>query len=93
MAKRKSAPPPSRSGLKGARGKTGPTGPPGVTPDVLQKILDDVIDLRRIADIQFERLAQIQAQLDVLLASLTKKRQERASKATQVWNRPDSSAD
>ena len=73
MAKRKSAPASSR-GQDGVRGNTGRTGPPGVAPEVVQKILEDVIDLRRIAEIQFERLAQIQAQLDLLVASLTKKR-------------------
>ena len=52
----------------------GPSGPPDVAPEVIQKILDDVIDLRRIAGIQRERPAQIPAQLDLLVASLTKER-------------------
>ena len=57
-------------GARGERGERGAVGAPGVTPAVLQALADNLEQMRKDAAVQFERIAQLQAQLDVALAEL-----------------------
>ena len=72
MAKRR----PER-GVRGPKGQRGERGAPGITPAALRAIIADIrqihADLEQVhadATIQFERIAQLQAQLDRALKAL-----------------------
>ena len=57
-------------GARGERGERGAVGAPGVTPEVLRALTDKLEQMRADAAVQFQRIAQLQAQLDVALAEL-----------------------
>jgi Collagen triple helix repeat (20 copies) len=61
-------------GPQGATGATGPTGPAGAsTPLVmLSTIVQHIEAIQRDLEVQFQRTAQIQADLDLLRAQLAK---------------------
>jgi hypothetical protein len=57
-------------GPRGERGKRGAIGPPGIAPKELRAIISNLGQLRAEAAIQFQRIAQLQAQVDRTLKAL-----------------------
>lgn len=57
-----------RRGATGPKGERGERGDPGITPDALDSLTEVVEALRAESVIQLQRIAQLQAQLDVTLA-------------------------
>jgi len=66
MAKTKT----KRAPTRGPRGERGFQGPPGVSPSTLADLIRTVEELHADAGIQFKRIAQLQAQLDLTLKTL-----------------------
>lgn len=55
-----------RTGARGKTGKTGPRGPSMKRSEVLAIVEDQFREIRNKLDLQLQRTAQIQAQLDYL---------------------------
>ena len=66
--------PEGRTGPAGPTGGEGPTGPPGVSAplEIIAKIRRELQDTAHVLEIQFQRIAQLQADLDILRATLVK---------------------
>ena len=60
---------------KGERGEPGERGPGVVPAEAVEKLERDIEKMRRDADTQFKRIAQLQARLDVTLAELQRLKQ------------------
>jgi hypothetical protein len=60
----------SRKATRGPRGFRGLPGVPGILPAALLKMTNTVDMLQADAEIQFKRIAQLQAQLDLTLKTL-----------------------
>jgi hypothetical protein len=56
--------------MRGKTGKTGAAGKPGITPEAVEALTSALQTLRDDAAVQFHRIAQLQAQLDVALGEL-----------------------
>ena len=59
-----------RKSERGPRGFVGRRGTPGVKPDELRTIIEDIEKVQAEAALQFKRTAQIQMQLDATLKAL-----------------------
>ena len=57
----------TRRGLRGLRGLQGR---PGISPDAVRALIDSMEQIKADAGIQFQRIAQLQAQLDMTLKAL-----------------------
>ena|SRR6516164_10238382 len=55
-----------KTGVRGPRGRTGPVGPVAVTRDDFEAAMQSINANFRSLQIQFQRIAQIQAELDEL---------------------------
>lgn len=55
---------------RGRRGAKGRRGAPGIAPGALRSIIADIEKMHADAGIQFQRTAQLQAQLDMTLKAL-----------------------
>jgi hypothetical protein len=55
----------SGQGRRGPRGPVGPAGP-GAPPDAIEQLMVQLESIQRSLAIQFERIAQLQADLDML---------------------------
>jgi hypothetical protein len=65
--------PKGERGERGERGEPGEPGAPGITPDTLSDLVKAVEALRTESEIQLRRIADLQAQLDVTLARLSRR--------------------
>ena len=68
MAKKKSGK--KAQAQRGRRGAKGKPGAPGIAPGALRAIIADMEQMHADAGIQFHRIAQLQAQLDMTLKAL-----------------------
>ena len=73
---------------RGRRGAKGKPGAPGIAPGALRAIIADMEQMHADAGIQFHRIAQLQAQLDMTLEALKDMgeqagRQRKRSRATR----------
>ena len=57
-------------GAQGQQGEPGRQGDPGISPEALERIIRTLESVQREAEIQFRRIAQIQAQVDGTLKAL-----------------------
>ena len=86
MAKKKSGQ--KAQAQRGRRGAKGKPGAPGIAPGALRAIIADMEQMHADAGIQFHRIAQLQAQLDMTLEALKDMgeqagRQRKRSRATR----------
>jgi hypothetical protein len=84
MAKMAETPGTKAAARRGPRGSPGKKGAPGVAPKDLHAIIADIEEVQKEAAIQFQRIAQLQAQLDTTLKAL----KEMGEKASHQRKRP-----
>ena len=57
-------------GARGAPGKQGPPGTPAPSADAIARLAEDLANTRHDLQVQFKRIAQLQAELDDLRANI-----------------------